>query len=521
MAAGPAGRAGPDVDPPAAPWYTTIERPARMAIRDAVGSWSVVLTLFAASGVLSPVAADTCSLDTPAAEAPADQVAAAPGSAVPEPDDDPAPRPADPADPPAWLLGEHAGVPDLEDPALSRSGPACADLPPNTGGCREDVIEAAFMVPERAGPPPPRGVSGAGPPPPPAADSRDPWAEAFAESARLGGLSSPFPPYPVIVNDQVEAFIARFTGQRRDVINLWLGRARQYWGMVRDVLRNQGLPEELAFVAMIESGYNPLAVSRAGAKGMWQFMADTARRYGLRVDHWVDERFDPEKSTVAAAAYLNDLYRQFGSWALAKAAYNAGEMKVVRAIRAVGSSDFWALARSRFLRQETKEFVPAIHAVTVIGRDPERYGLEPEPVQPPAVEAVTVPAATSLRWLSSSADIPVETLRTLNPVLIRGVTPPGAPFEIRVPAGRARQVLAALSTPAGRRRAVAVSGGGPIHMVRAGETVTTIARRHGVPVSAVLDANGLEERDLIRPGDRLRIPVPARVAEGSRASRVR
>ena len=150
--------------------------------------------------------------------------------------------------------------------------------------------------------------------------------------------------------------------------------------MIRETLKRHGLPEDLAFTAMIESGFNPVATSRAGARGLWQFMAATAKRYGLRVDQWVDERLDPEKSTVAAAAYLRDLYNLFGSWFLAQAAYNAGEGAIARAIRATGSNDFWALARTGFLHRETKEFVPQIVAAAQIGREPHRFGFEP--VQP-------------------------------------------------------------------------------------------------------------------------------------------
>jgi membrane-bound lytic murein transglycosylase D len=309
----------------------------------------------------------------------------------------------------------------------------------------------------------------------------------------------------------VRQFVDRFTGSRRDVVGRWLSRSTAYLEMIRDVLRTKGLPEDLAFTAMIESGFNPVAVSRAGAKGLWQFMAATARRYGLRVDSWVDERLDPEKSTVAAASYLNDLYNQFGSWALAHAAYNAGEMTVIRAIRGTGSRDFWTLAQSRYLRQETKEFVPQIHAATVIGRAPERFGFEvPEGALPP-VETVRVPGATDLRRLATASRIPVETLRSLNAVLVRGVTPPGGPYDLRVPIGTAESVAAAL-TP---RRSVATarvertgsrgSRRAEVHVVRPRETVTSIARQYGVSISDVVRWNGLARSDRIHPGDRLRV----------------
>src|SRR5207244_12876192 len=156
----------------------------------------------------------------------------------------------------------------------------------------------------------------------------------------------------------------------RDGVQLLMNRSARYLTRAREVFRMHGLPEELAFTAMIESGFKPDAVSRVGAKGMWQFMAATARRYGLRVDRWVDERLDPERSTVAAAAYLRDLHRQFGSWALAQAAYNAGEMRVSRAIRLTGSSAFGDLKRTTHLRRETRAVVPALQAATMTGREP-------------------------------------------------------------------------------------------------------------------------------------------------------
>src|SRR6266568_2747479 len=317
-------------------------------------------------------------------------------------------------------------------------------------------------------------------------DSTDAWAEAFAESSRLRATVVS-PPYPLVINGAVQAFIERFTGSSRDVVELWLNRSGRYLTMIRDVLRSQGLPEDLAFVAMIESGYNPLAVSRAGAKGMWQFMAGTARRYGLRVDQWVDERLDPEKSTTAAARYLRDLYHQFGSW---------------------------ALARTRLLRQETREFVPAIHAATVIGRDPGRFGFTPDEHTPVAIEKVMVPASTNLKKLAGGAGLPDDSLRKLNPVLVRGTTPPGAPYELRVPVGSRDAIWTALAPkprPAVARVPRRVSsvkrdaGSGEVHVVQPRDTVSSIADQYGVPVRDILRWNGLEKQAVIRPGDRLRI----------------
>jgi membrane-bound lytic murein transglycosylase D len=351
----------------------------------------------------------------------------------------------------------------------------------------------------------------------------DPWAEAFAESARLGAVPPPVPHYPLVINAQVQRFIEHYTGNRREVVGMWLSRSQRYRAMIRDALRAQGLPEELAFVAMIESGYNPLAVSRAGAKGLWQFMAGTARRYGLRVDQWVDERFDPEKSTTAAAAYLRDLHQQFGSWALAKAAYNAGEVKVVRAIKALGTTDFWTLAGSRFLKQETKEFVPAIHAATVIGMDPTRFGFELVSLPPLATEAVTVPGATNLRALALASGLPADAIRDLNPVLVRGVTPPGRTYRLNIPASTTDSVMAALApkrVPTRRSKAGPAVASADVHVVRANETVGGIAKRYGITVADLVRWNGLDAAGRIRPGDRLRL-AELRLTAGSAAASVR
>src|SRR5262245_24278306 len=340
----------------------------------------------------------------------------------------------------------------------------------------------------------------------------DGWADAYADGSRVSYSAVMAQAYPVALNPQVQFFLDRFTGPRRDLMSLWVNRSGRYLSMAREVFRSRGLPEDLVFTAMIESGFKPDAVSRVGAKGMWQFMAGTARRYGLRVDRWVDERLDPEKSTVAAAAYLGDLYEMFGSWSLAQAAYNAGEVKVARAIQKTGSRDFWTLAQSRHLKRETKDFVPQIHAATMIGRDPDRYGFDFDDLEPIAVETVTVPGSTDLGRLSANAGLPPQMVRALNPTLVRGVTPPGGPWALRVPDGEKERVMAALTSHrppvmvgAVRADVSRAAGTADVHVVRPRDTVSSIARRYGVSVDDVMRWNRLDSQDRIRPGDRLRV----------------
>ncbi|HJZ56710.1 MAG TPA: lytic transglycosylase domain-containing protein, partial [Gemmataceae bacterium] len=254
----------------------------------------------------------------------------------------------------------------------------------------------------------------------------------------------PVPDYPIVITASVENLIGVFTARDRERFGTWIARSGRYLGMIQRIFRERGLPEELAYTAMIESGFSPYAVSRVGAKGMWQFMEGTARRYGLVVNQWVDERLDPIKATVAAAQYLGDLYDMFGHWFLAQAAYNAGEARVARAIERSGTSDFWALTRTRHLPDETKLFVPQILAATVITREPTRFGFDVAPEPALAYEEVQITRSLDLDTLARLADVPVERLRDLNPALVARITPPTGGYALRLPVDTAGHFKAAL-----------------------------------------------------------------------------
>jgi len=230
---------------------------------------------------------------------------------------------------------------------------------------------------------------------------------------------------PVACNKQVKAYLVYFTTERKNTIRKYLARSTRYLPMIREVFQEHGLPEDLAYLAMIESGFNPHAYSHAHACGMWQFIQGTGRRYGLAINKYVDERRDPVKSTHAAAQYLLDLYKQFGSWYLAAASYNCGENRVQREIDGGNHKNFWDLSSNQCLPKETKNYVPQMIAATIIAKNPERFGFKQVPYQPRLqYDTIKVNGPTSLKVAAVACNAPAEEMAFLNPELRKGVTPP-------------------------------------------------------------------------------------------------
>ena len=308
---------------------------------------------------------------------------------------------------------------------------------------------------------------------------------------------------PPNLNDQINYFIHYFTVKNREVFEIWLKRSGRYLPMIRNIFLRYGLPEDLAYLAMIESGFNPFAYSRAGACGIWQFMRGTARKYGLKIDYWIDERRDPEKATEAAALYLSDLYEIFGDWRLACAAYNAGEGKISRAILKYRTRDFWKLCRYPYLRRETKNYLPKWLAALVIAKNPEKYGFFVKYDPPLDYEIVEVPGGTDLRVVALAAGVDYSTIKTLNAELRRAKTPPYmASYPVKVPFGTAEMVekyLSRVKFVYHRKRIY--------HRVRKGDTLLRIASYYKVPLRVLKKINGLEG-NLIRVGQTLVIPYP-------------
>ncbi len=335
----------------------------------------------------------------------------------------------------------------------------------------------------------------------------DAVGEPLLEDVAPPNLPAPHSTVPLTMNRLVKMSIDYLLREPEQHLLRWLSRAETYFPMIEHIFKEEGVPDELKYLAMIESGLNPYARSRAGAVGMWQFMAGTARLYGLSITPWVDERRDPEKSTRAAARHLKDLYALFKDWHLALAAYNAGAGRVRRALKraavrhGIERPTFWDIYP--YLPRETRNYVPMFIATALVASNPSALNLSVQPGPRYEYDYVPVQGMLSLEEIARMAGTDVATLRALNPELRRNILPPTrGPYFIRLPLGSyARFAAAYAQLPEDRKRPVTT------YRVRRGDALSIIARRFGVSVSALMRANGLRST-LIRPGQRLIVPVP-------------
>jgi membrane-bound lytic murein transglycosylase D len=368
---------------------------------------------------------------------------------------------------------------------------------------------ASTNAPMRLHPPPAAA-------PPPASDLKDfrkdleaTYGQLVARDAKpLDGVtvdleaaaSLPIPERP-----SVRSAVSLFSGSLKDNIQTYLTRSAKYKQMIDGALATEGLPKALAYLPVIESGYSSTLTSRAGARGIWQFMSDTAREYGLRVDWWVDERADPERSTRAAARYLKDLHREFDDWALTLAAYNAGPGRVRRALADTGASSFWELSERAALPKETRGYVPTFFATILIASDPATYGFRLSSPDATEIRRLELEGPLSLKYLAQVANLDEDTVRDLNPAFRRGVLPPGK-SSVRLPAQAAALVASRSANLKNEDAEISVCS----FILREGDSLKHIARSIGTTVDTLVAMNGLGSASRLGEGDSLYLPVRAR-----------
>ncbi len=312
---------------------------------------------------------------------------------------------------------------------------------------------------------------------------------------------------PLAVNDTVLGYINYFSGRGRRTMIAGLERAGKYRPMIKKILDEEGVPQELIHLAQAESGFMPRAVSSKAATGMWQFVSWRGNEYGLKQTSYIDDRLDPEKATRSAAKHLHDLYNQFGDWYLAIAAYNCGPGNVEKAIERTGYADFWELRNRRVLPSETTNYVPIILAMTIMTKNAAEYGLDTISPEPPVeYETAEISSPTHLALIGDLTDTPVSQLMQLNPALLRNVAPEG--YSLRLPKGTAEALTAALDAVPSDRRA-----SWRMHKVESGETLAAIAKRFGSAPGSIASANKLVSDEPLE-GERLVIPASFQDDEG-------
>lgn len=336
------------------------------------------------------------------------------------------------------------------------------------------------------------------------------------EDAVKKDLASTAHDVPIAQNERVLSAVELLQTRLREYVQDSLTRGAKYLPMIQNVFRAEGLPLDLAYIPIIESGFKTNALSKASARGPWQFMRATASDNGLRTDWYVDERSDPEKSTVAAARYLKTLHTMFGDWDLVLAAYNGGLGRVQRAMERSGKTDFWSLSEStRYLPRETREYVPLILAAIIVAKNPAQYGFELMPQNPLKYDTVTVTRAIDLRRVAEWTDSSIDEIQSLNPELRRLTTPLRDPsYEVRVPVGTAEKFETRLAS-ASPAELTAIKW----YTVKRGESLATIARRNRVKQADLAAANSLSTRSRVRPGQSLVIPGAPAALLATRTSR--
>ena len=309
---------------------------------------------------------------------------------------------------------------------------------------------------------------------------------------------------PLVRTTTVDQFINYFKTKGKKQFQIWLDRKHEYGGLINEILTEQELPEELVNLAMIESGLNPKAFSRASAAGIWQFIYSTGKLYDLKRDWYVDERRDPIKSTYAASAHLKDLFEEFDHWYLALAAYNSGSGRVHRAMRLHQTSDFWQL---HTLPRETRNYIPYYLAAAIIARNPEEYGFETYSKKrkaPFEFDTVELEKSADLSVLARSAGTSLKTMQYYNPELRQSATPQNGPYTLRIPKGKASQFNANFNAlPEDQRFAPQYI----VHKVRRGESLSTISKKYKVSIHDVAAVNKIRNRHKISIGQKLTIPI--------------